>query len=204
MFTVMVTGGIGSGKSTVCRLLGAHGAATLDMDGIARSLMDHNLEMRAQLVDEFGARILDEAGEVDRAALARVAFTSPAATDALNAITFPHITRAAADYLTEVHCSPRSAAPVQVVEVPLLTQVPEFAVLADAIISVNCPSDLRLSRAIARGMSAEDALARMAAQPTDDERNAIATHVLHNAGTLEELQAAVDEWWQQTEGAWRG
>ena len=93
MRVVMITGGIGSGKSTLRRLLCEKGAVSIDLDAIARTLMDNEPSMAAALADEFGPQILDEEGAVIRSELARAAFSSAAATRAMNAITFPYITR---------------------------------------------------------------------------------------------------------------
>ena len=195
MRVVMITGGIGSGKSTLRRLLCEKGAVSIDLDAIARTLMDNEPSMAAALADEFGPQILDEEGAVIRSELARAAFSSAAATRAMNAITFPYITREATEYILNVHGTPRTNAPVLVVEVPLLTEVPEFAELADEVIAVEAPQLVRLARCIERGMDAQDAINRMAQQPTDEERAAIATTICPNAGTEAELRAWVDAWW---------
>lgn len=195
MYTVMVTGGLGSGKSTLCELICAHGAISIDLDEINRTLLEGNESYIADLVRRFGRGILDEYGAVDRAALAKVAFSDEQSEKDLNQIAFPYITEMADDYILDVHCTPRSDAQILVVEVPLLTDVPEFAKLADEIIAVNLPSDLRLQRAIARGMDAQDAINRLAVQPTDAERDAIADTVYENVGTREDMERWVDTWW---------
>lgn len=194
---VMITGGIGSGKSTVRRMLCDKGAVSIDLDAIARSLMESEPAMVAELTDEFGPQILDEDGAVIRSELARAAFSSAAATRAMNAITFPYITEEATEYILNVHCTPRTNAPVLVVEVPLLTEVPQFAELADEVIAVTAPQLVRLARCVERGMDAQDAVNRMAQQPTDEERAAIASTVCDNSGTENELQAWVDAWWAE-------
>lgn len=200
MYTVMITGGLGSGKSTLCRLLCERGAVHIDLDAIAHTLLENEPQMIAELVEEFGAQILDEDGAVERSALAAVAFASEEATERMNAITFPYIIREATEYVLNVHCTPRTDAPVLVVEVPLLSEVPEFAALADEVIAVQVPSELRLQRCITRGMDAADALNRIARQPTDAERAALADTVCSNAGSVEELVAWVDAWWSERVG----
>ena len=201
MYVVMITGGIGSGKSAVRRLLCEHGAASVDLDEIARVLLQTREPMRAELVDEFGTKILDEDGNVDRAALAAAAFATAEATQAMNAITFPYITTEAAKYLVGPCCVPTTKAPVVAVEVPLLTEVPEFATIADEVIAVEAPSEVRLARCVARGMDAYDVLQRMQQQPTDAARRVVATTICTNAGTEDELAAWVDEWWHEREDA---
>ena len=198
MYTVMVTGGLGSGKSTLVDLLCEHGAVSIDLDEINRTLLSSNEDYVGELVERFGEGILDEEGAVITAELAKRAFADEASERALNAIAFPYITELANEYILDVHCTPRSDAKVLVVEVPLLTEVPEFARLADEVIAVNVPSELRLQRAIARDMDAADALARLAVQATDAQRSAIADTLCDNDGTREELAAWADAWWEQT------
>lgn len=199
MYVVMITGGIGSGKSTLRRMLCDHGAVSIDLDAIARTLMDNEPQMIKELADEFGPQILDEDGSVDRAELACAAFRSAAATRAMNAITFPYITREANEYILNVHCTPRTNSKVLVVEVPLLTEVPQFAELANEVIAVEVPQLQRLARCVERGMDTQDAINRMSRQPSDAERAAIADTVFDNSGSEEELSAWVDEWWHERE-----
>lgn len=196
MYTVMVTGGLGSGKSTLCKLICEHGAMSMNLDEIYRGLLESNENMIADLADRFGDDILDDAGMVIRSKLAEEAFNDEQSTKDLNAITFPYIMAMTNDYLLDVHCVPRSSSKVLVVEVPLLTEVPEFAQLADEIIAVNVPSDVRLQRAVARGMNPVDALKRLQIQPTDAERDAIADTVCDNSGTEDDLRAWADAWWE--------
>lgn len=196
MYTVMVTGGLGSGKSTLCKLICEHGAMSMNLDEIYRGLLESNENMIADLAKRFGDDILDESGMVIRSKLAEEAFSDEQSTKDLNAITFPYIMAMTNDYLLDVHCVPRSSSKILVVEVPLLTEVPEFAQLADEIIAVNVPSDVRLQRAIARGMDPVDALNRLQIQPTDTERDAIADTVCDNSGTQDDLRAWADAWWE--------
>lgn len=197
MYTVMVTGGIGSGKSTLVELLCKHGAVSIDLDEINRSLLATNDVMVNELAERFGRDIVNEEGGVNAALLAQRAFADEQSTKDLNAISFPYITEAATDYVLGVECVPRSEAKVLVVEVPLLTEVPEFARLADEVIAVVASSDMRLARAVKRGMDALDVLQRMNMQATDEQRIAIADTVCENISTREDLEAWVDAWWQQ-------
>lgn len=196
MYTVMVTGGLGSGKSTLCKLICEHGAMSMNLDEIYRGLLESNENMIADLADRFGDDILDDSGMVIRSKLAEEAFSDEQSTKDLNAITFPYIMAMTNDYLLDVHCAPCSSSKVLVVEVPLLTEVPEFAQLADEIIAVNVPSDVRLQRAVARGMNPADALRRLQVQPTDAERDAIADTICDNSGTEDDLRAWADAWWE--------
>lgn len=196
MYTVMVTGGLGSGKSTLCKLICEHGAMSMNLDEIYRGLLESNENMIADLADRFGDDILDDSGMVIRSKLAEEAFSDERSTKDLNAITFPYIMAMTNDYLLDVHCVPCSSSKVLVVEVPLLTEVPEFAQLADEVIAVNVPSDVRLQRAVARGMNPADALRRLQVQPTDAERDAIADTICDNSGTEDDLRAWADAWWE--------
>lgn len=195
MYTVMVTGGLGSGKSTLCKLLCERGALSLDLDEINRSLLESNDSLVFDLVERFGEGILDEEGRIVRSRLAQRAFADESSAKDLNAISFPYITEAASDYILNVHCVPRTEAKILVIEVQLLTEVPEFAKLADEVIAVCAPSELRLFRAVQRGMDGADAVRRIALQATDAERCAIADTICDNSGTPEELEAWVDSWW---------
>lgn len=197
MYTVMVTGGLGSGKSTLCKFICEHGAMSMNLDEIYRGLLESNENMIADLADRFGDDILDDSGMVIRSKLAEEAFSDERSTKDLNAITFPYIMAMTNDYLLDVHCVPCSSSKVLVVEVPLLTEVPEFAQLADEIIAVNVPSDVRLQRAVARGMNPADALRRLQVQPTDAERDAIADTICDNSGTEDDLRAWADAWWEE-------
>lgn len=195
MYTVMVTGGIGSGKSKLVELLCERGAVSIDLDEINRMLISSNAMLISELVDRFGSGILDEDGAIVTSRLARLAFASEQATHDLNAISFPYITEVAINYILNVECVPRTDAKILVVEVPLLTEAPEFARLADEVIAVVAPSDLRLARAVARGMDASDVLARMRVQATDAERTLIADTVCENICSIEELGCWADAWY---------
>lgn len=201
MYTVMVTGGIGSGKTTLVELLCQRGALSIDLDEINRTLLADNQAMVAELAERFGDDILDADGAVITSRLAQRAFASREETRALNAISFPYITERATDCILNAHCTSGTGAKVLVIEVQLLTEVPDFAKLADEVIAVCAPSDVRLARAVERGMGAEDALARMKVQATDAERAALADTVCENAGTQEDLAAWVDAWWAMREHA---
>lgn len=194
MYTVMVTGGLGSGKSTLAGALCSRGAVSINLDEINRMLLSSNAMLIADLAARFGEDILDDEGAVITSLLAQRAFKNEQATKALNDISFPYITEAATDYILGVECVPRTDAKVMVVEVPLLTEVPEFARLADEVIAVVAPSDLRLARAVARGMDALDAMRRMEVQPSDAERIAIADTVYENTSSLDDMSAWVDGW----------
>ena len=195
MYTVMITGGLGSGKSTLVRLLCEHGATSFDTDEIGHAILQEDEQAKEELLDYFGDVILNEDGSINRAILAELAFGSPQTLQALNDIMLPRIIERASEYLLNIHCVPLSNAPVMVLEVPLLSQVPEFAKLADERIAVMAPFGVRLDRAIARGMQRTDAEARIKAQATDDELKACTDIICENNATLEQLKEWAKNWW---------
>ena len=196
---VIVTGGIGSGKSTLCKLLGEKGAMLYSLDEVSRDLLRSNEDMVAELAQEFGPQILDEDGAVIPAELAAAAFADDASTQAMNAITMPYIVQAATNYIlaSSDHCVPLSSAPALVVEVPLLTEVPELAALADEVIAVEADPEVRLERCIARGMNIDDAMARINRQPDDAQRRQLATTICDNSGSEEDLSTWASAWWEK-------
>lgn len=200
MYVVGITGGIGSGKSTLRRLLEAKGAATLDMDLIARKLIDDSLGIRQELAAVFGPQILDEHGALIRSALAKTAFKDEASTQAMNAVTLPHIVEEAARQIAAARDDADESALVLVVEMPILTETPGLAKSCDEVIAVEVPQDVRIERCVGRGMTVQDAANRIACQPSDADRAALADTICPNGGTADELAAWVDVWWQQRIG----
>jgi dephospho-CoA kinase len=188
---VALTGGLGSGKSTVARLLAEHGAAVLDADAIARAVVEPGRPALGALVERFGAEILQADGSLDRAALAAAAFADDDSRRALEAITHPVIVAEMNQRIAE---QPQEA--VVVLEIQLLAETWDQRIRDyDAVVAVEAPEALRLERAVARGMSRDDAERRLAAQATDTERRAIATHVIANDGDVASLEQAVDRLW---------
>jgi dephospho-CoA kinase len=184
-----LTGGIGSGKSTVSRLLKQRGAVIVDADAIAREVVAPGTPGLAAVVEAFGDGVVAPDGSLDRPALAAVVFADPDARKRLDAIVHP-LVRARA---TEV----AAAAPADAVvvnDVPLLVETGQ-AGSYDLVLVVEADPGTRVARLVQRGLTAEDARARMAAQATDEQRRAVADVVLDNSGTPEELEAQVDRFW---------
>jgi dephospho-CoA kinase len=184
-----LTGGIGSGKSTVSRLLEQRGAVIVDADAIAREVVAPGTPGLAAVVEAFGEGVVAPDGSLDRPALAAVVFADPDARKRLDAIVHP-LVRARA---TEV----AAAAPADAVvvnDVPLLVETGQ-AGSYDLVLVVEADPATRVARLVQRGLTAEDARARMAAQATDEQRRAVADVVLDNSGTPEELEAQVDRFW---------
>lgn len=195
MLSIGLTGGIGSGKSAVARLLALRGAVVVDADVIAREVVAQGTPGLAAVVGEFGPGVLAPDGSLDRSALAAVVFDDPAARARLNAIVHPLV----GDRAVELAGAAATADPLAVVvhDVPLLVEN-GLAEAYDLVVVVEAPEVVRLERLVARGLSEEDARARMAVQADDAARRAVADAVVVNDGTLAELETAVDELWAST------
>lgn len=192
MTTIALVGGIGSGKSTVARLFGELGAGVINLDDVGHFVLTKP-EVKYDLGKTFGMGVFDAKGDVVRSRLAEVAFDEPEHTEWLNAITHPAImkecTRRIAE-LSKLH---------SVVCVETTSGEADRAgfAWADAVVAVAAPADVRLARACARGCQCEqDVRNRMALQPTDEQRAAIADYVIDNSGTLGEAQAEVQRVWE--------
>src|SRR3954447_11394430 len=188
---VGLTGGIGSGKSTVAGLLRAKGATVVDADEVARAVVEPGQPALAALVERFGSGILGADGRLDRPALAAIAFADDDGRKALGEITWPAIGE---EVERQVREAPEGA--VVICDVPLLVESKAAAARPYvAGVVVEAPLDLRLERLELRGVPRDDAQRRVAAQATDEERRAVATHVLDNGGDVESLARQVDEIW---------
>jgi dephospho-CoA kinase len=199
MLKVGLTGGIGAGKSEVSRMLDAHGAVIVDADKIAREVVEPGTPGLAAVVAEFGEEILAPDGTLDRPRLGSLVFADTQRLAALNAIVHPlvgersaELERQAAEKEGE---SEEGDGAVIVHDVPLLTEN-GLAPLYDLVLVVDASPQSQLERLVrVRGMTKEDATARMAAQATREERLAVADIVIENDGPLEDLQARVHEVW---------
>ena len=189
MLRIGLTGGIGAGKSTVARLLAGHGATVVDADAIARGVLAPGTPGLAEVVAAFDDGVLLPDGSLDRPALGRVVFADSASRRRLEEITHPRI---AEETGRQIVAAGRDA--VIVHDVPLLVEkgmAPNY----DAVVVVEAPDEVRLARLEARGLPRGDALERMRAQASSEQRAAVATHVVDNAGDEQSLQARVDEVW---------
>ena len=190
MLRVGLTGGIGSGKSTVASRLVEHGAVLVDSDVLAREVVAPGTGGLAEIVAVFGERVLTPDGALDRPALAAIVFGDPAARERLNAIVHPRVRARSAELIAAA-----AADAVVVQDVPLLVEggmAPTFPL----VIVVHAPVDERVRRLVAvRGMAEPDARARIGAQVDDAARRAAADVWLDNSGSPDELRAAVDRLW---------
>jgi dephospho-CoA kinase len=192
VLAVGLTGGIGSGKSTVAGLLVERGAVLIDADRIAREVVAPGGAAYDALIDRFGPGIVAADASLDRAALAALAFADADSLAALNAITHPAI--------STVMLARRDAESetdhVVVLDIPLLKPVHRDLLALDIVVVVDTPVDLALDRLVdQRGFSREDARARMAAQPSREERREGADVVIDNSSDLAHLVAQVDRLW---------
>lgn len=187
MLWIGLTGGIGSGKSTVSQRLAELGAEVLDADSIAREVVEPGTPGLARVVDRFGPEVLDESGSLDRPALGRIVFADPSARQDLEGITHPLVrerTAALRDGLP--------ADSVVVHDVPLLVEL-GYAPAYHLVVLVGASEETRLTRlAQTRGMGPEEARSRMGSQADDAARRAVADVWLDNEGTPEALLEQVD------------
>ena len=194
---VGLTGGLGSGKSTVAALLGERGAVIVDADVVAREVVRAGTPGFAAVVARFGSGIVGPDGELDRAELARIVFADGAALDDLNAIVHPLVGSRSAELA--------AAAPpgsVVVHDIPLLTEN-GLADRFDTVVVVEADREVRLARLAARGLPRAEAEARMAAQANDAQRRAIADEIVRNDGDLDALARQIDRLWDRLSGAAR-
>jgi dephospho-CoA kinase len=192
MPAVGLTGGIGSGKSTVAAQLVVRGALLIDADKVAREVVAPGGPAYEPLVARFGRGILAEDGTLDRAALAKLVFGDPEALAALNGITHPAI---GAAMLAQRRVLARPGR-VLVLDIPLLRPAHRTDLDLDAVAAVDCPVEVAVERLVeSRGMDRADAAARVAAQITREERLALVDFVVDNSSTLEHLVAEVDRLW---------
>lgn len=186
-----LTGGIGSGKSTVAGLLADRGAVIVDADAIAREIVEPGQPALEEIVKAFGAGVLAPDGHLDRPALAKIVFADPDALARLNGITHPRIAAVSAERLA---ATPPGA--VVVYDMPLLVEQGPAALEGwDAIVVVDAPEDIRVARLVQRGLSEDDARARVSSQASRADRLAVADHVIDNGGALIDLPAQVEDLW---------
>jgi dephospho-CoA kinase len=194
---VGLTGGIGTGKSTVAAILRELGATVIDADEATRAVQAPGSEGLRQLVEAFGPGILRPGGELDRAALADIAFRDPAQRERLNGIVHPLVRLWMAERAAE---AAERGDPVAVMDIPLLFEA-RGAGAFETVLLVYAPEELQLRRLVElRGMTPDQARARIAAQMPIEEKRRLATHVIDNTGDLEALRAQVERVWAEVAG----
>lgn len=192
MLRVGLTGGIGSGKSTVATLLSELGAVVVDADAVAREVVEPGMPALTAIRERFGDAVFAADGGLDRPALGRVVFTDPSALTDLEGITHPAIWKRTAELMSAV-----PAATVVVHDMPLIVEK-HLGADYHLVIVVGVTEEERLARLVRdRGMSAEDARSRIDAQADDEARRAAADIWLDNNGTREHLEAKVRTLWAE-------
>lgn len=191
MLKVGLTGGMGSGKSTVARRFAELGAVIIDADQIARDVVEPGEPALAELAEAFGEGILLDDGSLNRGELAKRAFVSAEKTELLNSITHPRI-----EQRTEEQFNAAGDA-IIVFDSPLLIEMGRSEA-QDLVVVVHTPVEVRLDRLMeSRGVDREDAKQRIAKQISDDKRLKFADVVLENSGTEEDLVRQVDRIWER-------
>lgn len=194
MKIIGLTGGIGTGKSTVSAMLRDLGATVVDADEATRAVQAPGSEGLRLLAAEFGSGILTAGGELDRARLADIAFRDPEARARLNAIVHPRVRQWMAERQQE---AVERGDPLVVMDIPLLFEA-RGAGAFETVVLVYAPEDVQVRRLVElRGMTEEAARARMAAQLPIDEKRRLATHVIENTGDLDQLRREVERVWRQ-------
>lgn len=197
MRLIGLTGGIGTGKSTVDRMLTARGAALIDADLLAREVVEPGTPALAEITAEFGPAVLQPDGSLDRTALGALVFADEAKRLRLNAITHPRVGELMQRRVAEALASD---APLVVVDIPLLFESGRQG-LFEGVLLVWAPPEVQLSRLVERdGWNQEEARQRVASQMPVDEKRALATWVIDNSGTLEDTEAQVERWWRENVG----
>jgi dephospho-CoA kinase len=192
---IALTGGIASGKSTIARRLAEHGAVIVDADAIVREVQAPGTPVLVAIADEFGPGMIAPDGALDRAALGAVVFADEDARNRLNRIVHPAVRRASTERFAAAFAADAGA--VVVYDVPLLVE----ARVDDPwqlIVVAHAPATMRVERLVSlRGMTRDEAEARIAAQVDDDARLAVADVVIDTAGTVAETIAQTDALWER-------
>ncbi|NTU72199.1 MAG: dephospho-CoA kinase [Coriobacteriia bacterium] len=196
MYTIILTGGLGAGKSTAAQHLESRGATVLHADELAHEVLTKGSMTLAEVAAQFGDDVLLADGSLDRASLARVAFASPEATTRLNEIVHPAVYLHTLAALRDLRLAVEPPE-IVVLEVPLLVEAPQLVELADSVIAIVAPEAVRVARAVDRGMAETDAKRRIRAQATDAERALLADKVIVNDGSREVLHDALDGFWNR-------
>jgi dephospho-CoA kinase len=192
MFGIGLTGGIGSGKTSVSDRLAARGAEVVDADVITHEVQRPEGPAFGPIVERFGGGIVAPDGTLDRPGLARIVFNDPTARGELTAIVWPLVTQEMRERAEQLAKTDK----VAVFSIPLLRPEHRSRLGYDAIVVVDCPTETAVERLVAgRGMDRDDALARVAAQISREERLASADFVVDNSSTLEQLDLEIDRLW---------
>lgn len=193
MILIALTGGIGSGKSRAAAILEEFGAHSISADTLAREVLERGEDGYNEVVAYFGDEILNE-GQIDRKKLAEIVFNDSKQLEVLESITHPLIR---AKFVSETRGLPENS--VVVYEIPLLAESisRQKQLDFDHVIVLESETETRVARLIERGLSAREAQLRIANQYSDARRKEIATHLIKNEGSLEELISELSQWWSK-------
>lgn len=196
-----LSGGIGSGKSTVTRLLAELGAVTVDADAIVHELQAPGTPMLAAIAGAFGDEVIREDGSLDRAALGAIVFRDAEARARLGRLVHPPVI---AEMVRRAKAGAASGAPMVVLDIPLFFEGQKAgtgtasAMDYDATVLVWVPREVQIERTVARdGCEVAEAERRVAAQMPIDEKRALATHVIDNSGSPEDTRRQVEALWRE-------
>ena len=191
MYLVLIAGGIASGKSSVARMLEGFGATRIDLDELTHEVSAAGSETLEEIALQFGSDVLAPDGSLRRDVLAGRAFADDESCARLEAIVHPAVLA-----LLRLRLASAEADEVVFVEVPLLDRVEALIEMADEVVCVVCPLEVRARRAVLRGMDEDDFYARVRRQPTDDYLIARADTVFDNAGSASDLERMVTDWYE--------
>jgi dephospho-CoA kinase len=192
---IALTGGIAAGKSTIAGRLAEHGAVIVDADALVREIQAPGSPVLARIADEFGAELIRADGSLDRAALGAIVFGDDAAVARLNGIVHPAVRILSHERFAEARAADPDA--VVVYDVPLLTEV-RASDPWDLVVVAHTPADARAARLVEeRGMSADAAAARIAAQVSDEARLEMADVVIDTSGSIEHTIEQTDALWER-------
>lgn len=196
MLIVGLTGGIGAGKSTVARLLAGHGAAVVDVDALGREIIAPGGSAVQAVLERFGSELAGPDGGIDRPALASIVFNDPDELADLNDISHPAINELLDERIESI--GEAGTTDVVVLDMAVLTESTlgrDTRFPYEIVVTVEAPPDIRLERLIERGMTSEDAKARLASQATDEQRREVSNFVIGNGGGTDELADATEKLW---------
>ncbi len=193
MRLIGVTGGIATGKSTVDRMLEAHGAAVIDADQLAREVVRRGEPALHEVAARFGPDVIQPDGTLDRERLGKIVFADPEARRDLDQITHPRIAELTRDRIAAALASP---APLVAVDIPLLFENARDSMF-EGVLLVYAPREVQVRRLRERnGLDEAAALQRLAAQLPIDEKRDRATWIIDNTHGLDATARAVDDWWE--------
>jgi dephospho-CoA kinase len=199
MVIVGLTGGIGAGKTAVAALFAERGATVIDVDALGREVLEPSGRAYGPVLADFGPGILDRSGRIDRAALARVVFADPTQLAALTAISHPAIN---AELVARLDALPADS--VVILDMAILAESnlgrsdPEHSY--QFVITVEAPLEVRVERAVRRGMDPDEVRRRVKAQASEEQRRALADVVVVNDSDLTAAADQVDRIWAQLSG----